>query len=99
MRQDLIIKKPIISEKSMQAASLGRFSFIVNPKASKNQIAQAIEKLFSVSVVSISTSNIKGKIKKFGTKRNKTQLSDYKKAIVTLKKGQAIDIFNFEEKK
>lgn len=99
MRQDLIIEKPIISEKSMLAASLGKFTFRVNPNANKNQIAQAIENLFKVNVTDVSTTSIKGKIKRFGAKRAKSKLSDYKKAIVCLKKGQTIEIFNFEEDK
>ena len=99
MRQDLVIDKPFVSEKSMKEASLGRFTFRVAKKSNKDQIAQAIEKLFKVEVISVSTSITKGKIKKFGTKRKSSKLSDYKKAIVTLKKGQTIDIFNFEDKK
>jgi large subunit ribosomal protein L23 len=99
MRQDLVIKKPIITEKSMLAAAQGRFTFKADTKANKDQIAGAIEKLFNVNITSVATTLIKGKTKKFGNKRKPAKLSDYKKAIVTLKKGQTIDIFNFEEQK
>ncbi len=98
MQLDLILKKPIITEKSMQAAKNGKFSFLVDNAANKNHITQAVETLFKVNVVSVSTSAINGKTKRFGKTRRPTKLSDFKKAIVELKKNQKIDLFDIKEK-
>ena len=64
--------------------------FKVNKKANKNFIKKSIEKIFKVNVIKINTINIKGKTKLVRNK--KSYKSGYKKAIVTLKKGQSIDL-------
>jgi large subunit ribosomal protein L23 len=99
MRFDLIIKRPLITEKSMGLAQEGKFSFEVLKKANKYQIAQAIAKVFNVEVVGIVTSVIKGKEKRFGARRMPAKSSDSKKAIIKLKKGQKIDLFELKEEK
>jgi large subunit ribosomal protein L23 len=99
MRQDIVLKQPVITEKSMLAAQQGKFTFQVDGKATKSQVKQAVEDQFKVNVVSISTITTKGKVKRFGKKRTQVKTSDTKKAIVVLKKGQKIDLFDIKEDK
>ena len=88
-----IIKKPVVSEKSMLEMSDKRYTFIVNKEANKIQIKEAIEKMFDgAKVDKVNTINGKGKTRRRGTIIGKT--SDYKKAIVTLKKdSKEIEMF------
>lgn len=97
MNQVLILKKPIITEKSLNQAQNGKFTFLVSKKANKNQIRKIIQKHFKVDVIDIKTLKISGKTKRFGSKRLETQMPDYKKAIATLKKGQKINLFEIKE--
>ena len=90
-----IIKKAIISEKSFQQAALGKFSFIVDKRADKDAIAQEIKNVFGFDATDVTTANIPGKVKR--TRRGSGKRSDYKKAIVTLKKGAKIDLFEIEK--
>jgi len=99
--QDVIIK-PIITEKAMKDSEGGRYTFVVAVRSAKTAIKQAIEQAFKVKVTSIHTSIIKGRKKRVGMRRNEISLPQIKKAIVTLKKGQSIAIFEpggAEEKK
>jgi large subunit ribosomal protein L23 len=85
---------PIISEKSMQQGGKGRFTFRVAGDGDKKAIKQAVEALFKVQVVSITTAIIKGRTRRGGPRREEKVLSSWKKAVVTLKDGQKIDIFD-----
>jgi large subunit ribosomal protein L23 len=88
----LVVKRPLVTEKNMaRAETRGIYTFEVALRANKVQIRHAIEKLFKVGVVDVRTSIHKGLA---GRSRMgyKTQESDVKKAIVTLKKGDKIDI-------
>ena len=85
-----IIKAPVITEKSAAIAQEGKYAFKVDPKANKTEIKQAIEKLFNVKVVEISTMNEKTKKKRVGRYSGLSNRS--KKAIVKLADGQSIDI-------
>lgn len=88
-----IIISPIITEKSMSDASKSKFTFKVSMNASKETIKKEIEKRFSVDVVKIASLVMKGKLKRFGAKRVSTQTPKWKKAIVSLKSGQKIGLF------
>ena len=88
-----IIISPIITEKSMNNATKGRFTFKVNNHAGKKEIRKEIENKFKVDVVNIATMNVKGKLKRTGKKRMEKETSGYKKAIVALKTGQKIALF------
>ena len=88
-----IVKKPLISEKSLLDAKLGIYTFIVDKRANKIEIGREIESLFKVNVTSIKTEIVKGKEKSVGKKRIKTRLADRKKARVRLKTGQSIELF------
>ena len=86
---DTIIS-PNITEKSTALSQYNKIVFKVEKNASKNSIKKSIEKIFKVKVVKINTINIEGKTKMV---RNKKAFKpSYKKAIVTLKKGQSIDL-------
>lgn len=93
MTNNIIIKRPIISEKSMNDASLGWYTFEVDLKANKKQIAQEVAKLFNVQVKSVSTEILKGKKKRAGRKRQIVKEANFKKAYVRLEAGQKIDLF------
>jgi len=86
---DTIIS-PSITEKSTSLSEFNKVVFKVNRKSSKDSIKKNIEKIFKVNVIKINTINIKGKNKL--VRNRKAYKSGYKKAIVTLKKGQSIDL-------
>ena len=90
-----ILIRPLITEKMTNlTADHGQYGFLVNPKANKIEIAKAIEKKFEVHVLSIKTVNHPGKTKtqfrKSGRFTGKTP--KYKKALVTLKEGETIEL-------
>ena len=81
---------PNITEKSTSLSEFNKVVFKVHKGASKNSIKKSIEKIFKVNVIKVNTINLKGKTKLVRNK--KAYKSGYKKAIVTLKKGQSIDL-------
>lgn len=85
-----IIKAPVITEKSQIAKSEGKYTFKVDPKATKLEIKDAIEKIFKVKVESVNTVNVHPKKKRVG--RYSGMTNKYKKAIVTLVNGNKIDL-------
>lgn len=85
-----IIKKPVVTEKAVNGSQNGQVTFKVCPNATKPQIKQAVEALFNVQVTRVNTLIQKGKTKRF--KGVTAFRSDEKKAIVTLKDGQTIDM-------
>lgn len=88
-----IIKAPLITEKTYQQQSLlNKYSFLVNPKATKTEIKHAFKHLFEVDVVDISTAQYEGKKKKMG--RYEGRKNHFKKAIVSLKEGQTLEALN-----
>ncbi len=89
-----IIKKPIISEKSFAESTLGKYTFIVDASATKDDLKNALSESFRVNVVSVNTANYKGKIKRTRGKLGKR--SDFKRAIFMLEKGQKISLFETE---
>ena len=86
---DTIIS-PNITEKSTSLSDFNKIVFKVNKNANKKAIKKNIEKIFKVNVIKINTINMKSKMKLVRGK--KTNKPGYKKAIVTLKKGQSIDL-------
>lgn len=85
---------PIISEKSMNEANKGKFTFRVDKKVDKEGIRKLVADKFKVDVVSVATSIVKGKSRRFGTRRTEVVLSSWKKATVKLKEGQKIAMFD-----
>ncbi|MBQ3845104.1 MAG: 50S ribosomal protein L23 [Bacteroidales bacterium] len=93
----IIIKKPVITEK-MTAISekLNRYAFIVDVRANKLQIKKAVQDLYGVQVAAVNTMRYDGKLKSRYTKAGMIEgrRDAFKKAIVTLAKGETIDFFS-----
>ena len=90
-----IILAPVVSEKSALGADKNdQYSFRVLRDATKPEIKAAVEKMFEVKVEGVTTSNVKGKTKRFATTEGKR--SDWKKATVKLQAGQEIDFIGAE---
>jgi len=86
-----IIRKPIITERSAYLKERGnKIIFQVDVNANKRDIKKAVEKVFNVHVMDVNTLNVKGKVKRFGRVFGKRP--DWKKAIVTLKEGDKIEL-------
>lgn len=88
--RDVLIK-PVISEKSYRLADDGKYTFVVAPEASKTQIRQAVESIFSVRVAGVNTLNRPGKRRR--TRFGWGKRADTKRAIVSLAEGDRIDLF------
>jgi len=86
---DTIIS-PRVTEKATSLSEFNKIVFKVDKNANKNSIKRSIEKIFKVNVIKINTINLKGKNKL--VRNRKVSKPGYKKAIVTLKKGQSIDL-------
>jgi len=86
-----IIRRPLLTEKSLQGSEEGTYSFEVERSATKPQIKTAVESIFNVRVLSISTAIVRGKTKRLG--RNTGKRPNWKKATVRLQDGQFIDFF------
>ena len=82
MKPEEIIIAPVVTEKSNDELQQGKYTFKVNKKATKVEIAKAVEKLFEVKVSKVNTMIVKGKTKRVRYKEGKTP--DWKKAIVTI---------------
>jgi large subunit ribosomal protein L23 len=86
-----VILKPVVSEKSYGLLDAGVYTFVVHPDANKIEIRNAVESIFNVTVAKVNTLNRKGKRKRrrqfWGTR------PDTKRAIVTLKAGDRIELF------
>ena len=83
MREHDVIIRPLLTEKSYAGTASKKYTFVVAKKANKTEIKLAVEKLFDVQVESVSTANVRGKLKRMG--RNEGMTPGYKKAIVQLK--------------
>ncbi len=85
-----VLLKPVITEKSTLLQDEGRYTFQVALKANKGLVKEAVEKNFNVTVVDVNITMLRGKSKRYGPKVKKTP--DTKKAIVTLKAGERINL-------
>lgn len=86
-----VLRRPIITEKSMLEAAEGKYTFAVDLKANKFQIRQAVEEMFGVRVDKVNTMRMLGKMRSMG--RDEGRRSSWKKAVVTLASGEEIDFF------
>jgi large subunit ribosomal protein L23 len=87
-----VILRPVISEKSYEMLDENKYTFIVDPRANKTHIKQAVEKIFDVKVLSVNTMNRQGKRKRRGLVVGKRP--DTKRAIVTVAPGDRIELFD-----
>ena len=85
-----IIRGPVITEKATNASEHNQVIFRVPLDADKRQVKAAVEGLFNVTVTAVNTIRVMGKVKRFRGRPGRR--SDYKKAIVTLREGQRIDV-------
>lgn len=103
MAKSIILKRPIISEKSLTDASYGKYTFEVSLKATKEKIAKAVKEIFGVDATMVKTLVVKGRTKKALKTRKNIKITPWKKAIIKVKSGQKIDLFETasqsEEKK
>lgn len=92
MNEYQVIKRALVTEKTMQGeGEVNRYAFVVNTKANKRDIQSAIEKLYKVHVTKINTSIVRGKTRRMG--RHLGRKPNWKKALVALKQGEKIEIF------
>jgi large subunit ribosomal protein L23 len=85
------LRRPLITEKNSQLQIQNKYVFEVADKANKNQIKQAVEKSFKVNVTAVNIIKVHGKQRRLG--RYQVLTSPWKKAIVTLKPGDKIELF------
>lgn len=90
--QDIIIR-PVITEKSIALAGKDKYTFLVARAAKKDEIQKAVQDVFNVTVVSVASMVSKGGSIRTGMKRVEVTKQPAKKAIVTVKKGDKIGIF------
>jgi large subunit ribosomal protein L23 len=86
-----VLRRPIITEKNTALQELDKYTFEVDRNADKHQIKQAVEKAFKVKVVDVNVMTIPGKTRRVG--RRQVMTHPWKKAVVTLKRGQKIELF------
>ena len=94
----MIIKKPLITEKAMSKAQENRYTLIVDQKANKGQIKEAVRRFLKVEPIKVWTIKIKGEERWSSGRRRKIKTANFKKAIVELKKGQKLDFYESVEK-
>ncbi|MEI6040343.1 MAG: 50S ribosomal protein L23 [Candidatus Berkelbacteria bacterium] len=91
-----IILQPILSEKSLAGIELGKFIFVVDDSANKHQVAQALKEIYNVDATKVNMIKVQPE-NKLVRGRFKAHAKGFKKAIVTLKKGQKIEGFEFKD--
>ncbi len=88
--RDVVIR-PVVSEKSYAGLEQNTYTFLVDPRANKTEIKEAIQKIWNVRVLSVNTLNRRGKVKRRRFTSGKRP--DQKRAVVTLAEGDSIEIF------
>ncbi len=86
-----IILRPIVTEKSNAAMGRSTYTFVVDERANKHQIKDAVEEIFKVKVKAVNTIRMLGKVRRMGIYSGRKP--NWKKAIVTLEEGQKIQFF------
>jgi large subunit ribosomal protein L23 len=89
------IIRPVVSEKSYALIGEGKYTFRVDDRAHKTQIAQAVEEIFDVKVAAVRTAKVRAKPKRRGQHQGKTR--GWKKAVVQLAPGERIELFEGAE--
>ncbi|HSL10876.1 MAG TPA: 50S ribosomal protein L23 [Actinomycetota bacterium] len=86
-----VIFRPVVSEKSYAGIEQNSYTFLVDPRANKTEIKEAVQAIWDVRVTSVNTLKRRGKVKRRGFTKGKR--ADEKRAIVTLAEGDSIEIF------
>ena len=89
-----MIQKPLVTEKTLREAANNRYTFLVDKKETKTSIAHQISQIYGVTVTGIQTTVIPARSRRIGVSLKKTTIPAKKKATVSLKKGQKIDIYD-----
>ncbi|NLG33738.1 MAG: 50S ribosomal protein L23 [Lentisphaerae bacterium] len=87
-----VIRTLLVTEKGTRLQAANKYLFQVAPAANKIEIRHAVEKLFNVHVTGVNTMRVDGKAKRAGRSPRMGRTSDWKKAVVTLKAGEKIDL-------
>ena len=85
-----VIRRPLITEKNSILSTQGKYVFEIDRNANKNQVKEAVEKAFKVNVTAVNVSNVPSKTRRVG--RRQVQTQQWKKAVVTLKPGEKIEL-------
>ena len=93
MNLNFVLKRPIITEKGTMLGMAGGYLFQVARQARKEEIKEAVENFFKVKVVRVKTMNVVGKKKRALKSRKQIKQADWKRALVFLKEGDKIDLF------
>jgi large subunit ribosomal protein L23 len=88
--RDIVIR-PVVSEKSYAGLERNTYTFLVDPRANKTEIKEAIQQIWNVRVLNVNTMNRVGKVKR--TRLSTGKRPDQKRAVVTLAEGDTIEIF------
>lgn len=99
MKNWQVLRRPIVSEKSMKGVQQSRYTFEVDRNATKSDVARAVESQFQVEVVTVRTINVKPKPRWSGRVRKQAYKIAFKKAVVQLISGQKIDLFETQQSK
>ena len=86
-----VLRRPLVTEKNTELQAQGKYAFEVAREANKHQIKQAVEKAFKVEVMAVNVMTVPGKTRRIGRRQVLTQ--SWKKAVVTLKPGDSIGLF------
>jgi len=86
-----VLVKPLVTEKASSLSAAGKYLFVVNPKMNKVEIKKAVRAIYKVEPIKINIANFSGKSVRYGRTAGKTK--DWKKAVVTLKPGDKIEIY------
>ena len=86
-----VLRRPLVTEKNTDLRVLGKYSFEVARDANKQQVKEAVEKAFKVTVTGVNVMTVRGKMRRIGRRPIMTQ--SWKKAMVTLKPGDSIQLF------
>lgn len=90
-----VLIRPVVSEKSYALIAEGKYTFRVDDRAHKTQIAAAVEEVFGVGVAEVRTAKVRAKPKRRGLQKGRTRA--WKKAIVQLRPGERIELFEGAE--
>ncbi len=86
-----VLRRPLITEKNTALQAQDKYAFEIAREATKNQVKQAVEKAFKVKVTAVNVMTVAGKTRRLG--RREVQTPSWKKAFVTLKPGDKIELF------
>lgn len=88
-----VLVHPLITEKSTIQGSLNQYAFVVDPRATKNEIIKAVQEVYRLKPVRVRVMNVLGKMVRSGRRGQSTRRKNWKKAVITLPQGKKIDVY------